>query len=153
MAWPGYSWPVFPCLPEAKIPATAHGFRDATTDGRQITGWFGGFGWNLAIATGTRGPDVLDVDQRGPAGNGYAAVAKLERAGLVDGEAAYVRTPAGGMHAYFTGSDQRNGRLPGQHLDFRSHGGFILARPPRSQASPTGSSRNPAAIAAWTGPR
>jgi Bifunctional DNA primase/polymerase, N-terminal len=36
--WPGYSWPVFPCLPEEKIPATAHGFRDATTDEQHITG-------------------------------------------------------------------------------------------------------------------
>ena len=30
--------------------------------------------WNLAIATGTPGPDVLDVDQHGPAGNGYPAL-------------------------------------------------------------------------------
>jgi hypothetical protein len=57
MAWPGYGWPVFPCLPGEKIPATAHGFRDATTDEQQITGWFGrGFAWNLAIATGAPAP-------------------------------------------------------------------------------------------------
>jgi hypothetical protein len=33
------------------------------------------------------------------------------------------------MHAYFAGSDQHNGRLPSHHLDFRSHGGYILAPP------------------------
>jgi Bifunctional DNA primase/polymerase, N-terminal len=132
-----HGWPVFPCLPGQKIPATQHGFRDATTDEHQITEWFGrGFTWNLAIATGAPGPDVLDVDQHGEAGNGYAAFAKLQRAGLVDGAAAYVRTPAGGMHAYFTGSNQHNGRLPSHHLDFRSQGGYILAPPSQIDGNP-----------------
>jgi hypothetical protein len=89
LAYARRGWAVFPCLPGQKIPATAHGFRDATTDEQQITEWFGrGFTWNLAIATGAPGPDVLDVDQHGPAGNGYPAFATLERAGLVDGAAA-----------------------------------------------------------------
>ncbi len=132
-----HGWPVFPCLPGQKIPATQHGYQDATTDEQQITEWFGrGFTWNLAIATGAPGPDVLDVDQHGPGGNGYAAFAKLERAGLVDGAAAYVRTPAGGMHAYFTGTHQHNGRLPAHHLDFRSHGGYILAPPSQVDGKP-----------------
>jgi hypothetical protein len=130
LAYARRGWPVFPCLPGQKIPATAHGFRDATTDEQEITNWFGrGPGWNLAIATGAPGPDVLDVDQHGPAGNGFTAFTRLRRAGLVDGAAAYVRTPAGGMHAYFTGSDQHNGRLPSHHLDFRSAGGYIVAPP------------------------
>jgi hypothetical protein len=130
LAYARSGWPVFPCLPGQKIPATAHGFRDATIDEQQISAWFGhGQRWNLAIATGTPGPDVLDVDQHGPAGNGYLAFGRLRRAGLVDGAAAYVRTPAGGMHAYFSGSDQHNGRLPRHHLDFRAHGGYILAPP------------------------
>src|SRR5258708_39019591 len=77
-------WPVFPCVPGQKIPATRHGFRDATTDEKQITAWFGRrFGWNLAIATGAPGPDVLDVDEHGPAGNGFAAFTRLPRAGLL----------------------------------------------------------------------
>ena len=88
---------------------------------QQITGWFGRHpDWNLAIATGAPGPDVLDVDQHGPAGNGYPAFRRLRDAGLLDGAAIYVRTPSGGLHAYFTGSHQRNGHLPAHHLDFRS---------------------------------
>ena len=117
LAYARSGWPVFPCQPGAKVPATAHGFRDATTDPVQITSWFGrGFGWNLAIATGAPGPDVLDIDQHGPAGNGYPAFTQLQQAGLVNGAAAYVRTPAGGMHAYFTGSHQHNGHLASHHL-------------------------------------
>jgi hypothetical protein len=130
LAYAARSWPVFPCHVGKKTPATAHGYRDATTDPEQITTWFTrNPHWNLAIATGTPGPDVLDVDDHGPAGNGYAAFATLSRAGLLDSAAAYVRTPSGGLHAYFRGSDQHNGHLPAYHLDFRSRGGYVLALP------------------------
>jgi hypothetical protein len=123
-------WPVFPCQPGRKIPATRHGYLDATIDQQQITAWFGRHpAWNLAVATGTPGPDVLDVDQHGPAGNGFPALARLRAAGLLAGATAYIRTPSGGLHAYFTGSNQRNGHLPAHHLDFRSAGGYILAPP------------------------
>ena len=130
-------WPVLPCQPGQKTPATRHGYRDATTDPGQITAWFGRHpDWNLAIATGAPGPDVLDVDQHGEAGNGYAAFGQLRTAGLLDGASAYVRTPSGGLHAYFTGSDQRNGHLPGCHLDFRSQGGYVLTPPSRIDGKP-----------------
>jgi Bifunctional DNA primase/polymerase, N-terminal len=130
-------WPVFPCNVGQKTPATPHGYRDATTDPEQITTWFTRNPlWNLAVATGAPGPDVLDVDEHGPAGNGYAAFATLSKAGLVDGAAAYVRTPSGGLHAYFRGSDQRNGHLPAHHLDFRSRGGYVLAPPSRVDSKP-----------------
>jgi hypothetical protein len=137
LAFAARGWPVLPCLPGEKIPATAHGYRDATTDERQITVWFASHpDWNLAIATGTPGPDVLDVDDHGPAGNGYPAFRRLKDAGLLDGAAAYVRTPSGGLHAYFTGSRQRNGHLPAHHLDFRSAGGYVLTPPSRIDGQP-----------------
>ena len=137
LAYAHRGWPVFPCLPGQKIPATRHGYRDATTDQQQITAWFGRQrGWNLAIATGAPGPDVLDVDQHGPAGNGFTAFARLRAAGLLDGASCYVRTPSGGLHAYFTGSAQRNGHLPAQHLDFRSAGGYVLAPPSQVRGRP-----------------
>jgi Bifunctional DNA primase/polymerase, N-terminal len=130
LAYAARGWPVFPCMYGRKVPLTRHGFRDATTDPRRITAWFGRRpDWNLAIATGAPGPDVLDVDQHGQAGNGYAALARLRDAGLLDGATYYVRTPSGGLHAYFTGSDQRNGHLARHHLDFRSGGGYVLAPP------------------------
>ena len=130
LAYASRGWPVFPCMYGRKIPLTRHGFRDATTDERRITAWFASRpDWNLAIATGAPGPDVLDVDQHGPAGNGFAALARLRDTGLLDGATYYVRTPSGGLHAYFTGSDQRSGRLASHHLDFRATGGYVLAPP------------------------
>jgi hypothetical protein len=122
-------WPVFPCRPGEKVPVTKHGFLDATTDPDKITWW-----WsrnpdrNVAIATGAPGPDVLDVDVH-QEGNGFAALNRLHREGLLDGAAAYIRTPSGGLHAYFAGSEQGNGRLPRHHLDFRSKGGYVVAPP------------------------
>ena len=146
-------WPVFPCQPGQKIPATTHGYRDATTDPDQITAWFSRHpGRNLAIATGSPGPDVLDVDQHGQAGNGYPAFRQLQQAGLLDGAATYVRTPSGGLHAYFTGTTQHCGHLPDCHLDFRVRaGGYVLAPPsavgghPYRVLATTGQ-------APWTGP-
>jgi hypothetical protein len=124
-------WPVFPCHPGRKTPATARGYLDATTDEDQITAWFAGYpGRNLAVATGLPGPDVLDVD-RHPSGTGYPALAALLRAGLARGAAAWVRTPSGGAHGYYTGTGQRSGRLPAAHLDFRAAGGYVLVPPSR----------------------
>ena len=137
LAYAARGWPVFPCQAGQKIPATAHGHLDATTDPQQITTWFDRHpDWNLAIATGAPGPDVLDVDDHGPAGNGYAAFARLSKVGLLDGAARFVRTPSGGLHAYFTGSAQRNGHLPAHYLDFRSRGGYVLAPPSRVDGKP-----------------
>ena len=152
LAFAASGWPVLPCLPGQKMPATTHGYRDATTDPDQITAWFGRHpDRNLAIATGAPGPDVLDVDDHGPAGNGYPAFRQLQEAGLLDSATVYVRSPSGGLHAYFTGTTQHCGHLPAHHLDFRSAGGYVLTRPPRSAAALTSSSPSPAAAATWTG--
>src|ERR1700683_886551 len=78
--------PVFPCQPGTKRPSTRHGFLDATIDPSRIEYW-----WrrqpqaNLGIATGGPGPDVLDIDQHGPAGHGFTACLRLAEAGLLDG--------------------------------------------------------------------
>jgi hypothetical protein len=125
-----HGWPVFPCAPGEKVPVTRRGFLDASTDHERIAAW-----WksdpdrNVAIATGAPGPDVVDVDQHGEAGNGFAAWNRARRAGLVSRPQGIVRTPSGGMHAYFAGTDQRSGKITGQHLDFRARGGYVVAPP------------------------
>jgi hypothetical protein len=123
-------WPVFACIPGEKAPITPHGLLDATTDHAQVEKWFRrNPDRNVAIATGAPGPDVLDVDNHGEAGNGFAAFNRLKREGLVGQPRAIVRTPSGGFHAYMAGTDQRNGKITGQHLDYRAQGGYVVAPP------------------------
>ena len=136
LAFARLGWPVFPCKPGRKVPATIHGHLDATTDEEQIITWFARHpGRNLAVATGLPGPDVLDVDVH-PTGSGFAALNMLLRAGLARGAAAWLRTPHGGVHGYFAGSRQRSGHLPARHLDFRSAGGYVLVPPSRVDGRP-----------------
>jgi len=137
LAYAAAGWNVFPCKPGSKEPATRHGFQDATTDPGKISWWWRREpGANLAIATGKPGPDVLDVDQHGTAGNGFTALNRLKTAGLLEGVGAIVSTPSGGLHAYFTGTDQPSGRLPRYHLDLRARGGYILAPPSQVAGKP-----------------
>ena len=129
-------WPVFPCKPGSKEPATVHGFKDATVDPAVIRAWWSRLpAANVAIATGAPGPDVLDVDVK-PDGTGYPALNRLKRAGLLSGGTALVSTRNGGLHAYHAGTGQPSGRLPRHHLDFKAAGGYVLAPP--STVAPDG---------------
>jgi len=122
-------WPVFPCKPGRKVPNTEHGFLDATTDPGVIEAWWRRWPQaNIGIATGAPGPDVLDVDTR-PEGSGFAALNQVRRAGLLTGALALVRTRSGGLHLYFTGTDQGCRKLIGQFLDFKAAGGYVIAPP------------------------
>jgi len=145
-------WPVFPVRPDADpcpdpddcpckrplIPKRdgGNGFKDATTDPTQIRAWWRRWpGAGIGIATGAPGPDVLDVDRRS-GGDGFAAFNRLKRVGMLAGAGALVRTRSGGLHAYFTGTGQRCGRLPAHHLDFKAAGGYVLAPPSRVHGKP-----------------
>jgi Bifunctional DNA primase/polymerase, N-terminal len=147
LAYAAAGWPVFPCRPnsdqcpapdrcQCKAPVTVNGFKDATTDPAVIGAWW--VRWptaNVAIATGTPGPDVLDVDVK-PDGNGFAALNRLKRAGLLTGAARLVRTRSGGIHVYYAGTTQRGGSLPRHRLDFKAAGGYVLAPPSHVHGKP-----------------
>lgn len=127
--------PVFPCAPGEKRPLTAHGFHDATTDLATVARWW--TKWplaNLGIPTGApSGIDVVDVDVHAH-GSGFEAFQRALRAGIVSGWAWQVRTPSGGLHAYFLrwhDQKQRSWQLPGHHVDFRGDGGYVIAPPSR----------------------
>src|SRR5260221_8970989 len=97
LAYARAGWPVFPLLAGEKRPATEHGFLDATTEPQRIVAWFAGRPSNVGIATGSPGPDVLDIDRHGDA-SGYPALRRLQHAGLTGKPLAVVRTPRGGAH-------------------------------------------------------
>jgi len=130
-------WPVFPCQPGLKVPVTRHGYLDASTDPGQVREWFARHpDRNLAVATGAPGPDVLDIDYRGPDAHGFGGLARLRMAGLLSGATVRVRTPSGGAHLYFAGSEQRSAHLPASHVDFLAAGGYALMPPSRVSGRP-----------------
>jgi hypothetical protein len=129
--------PVLPCLPGGKRPITAHGLHDATIDPRQIARWWGRWpGANIGIPTGSVGGiDVVDIDVR-PSGSGFTALHQARTAELVDGWAAVIRTPTGGLHLYYVtdrSRPQRCWQAASAHVDFRGVGGYVVA-PPSSTA-------------------
>lgn len=126
--------PVFPCVDGEKRPITKHGFLDATTDPLTVRRWWSHWpGANIGIPTGSRsGIDVVDVDVHGAPGP--AAFRRAEAAGLVGGWVATVRTPSGGMHAYFpchSDRHQPSWQAASAGIDFRGTGGYVIAPPSR----------------------
>jgi hypothetical protein len=125
--------PVFPCVPGGKSPLTHEGFHEATTNLRRIRSWWR---WmpaaNIGVPTGNAsGVEVVDVDQKAT-GSGFGAFERARQAGLVDGWAALVRTPSGGMHAYYPadpGRRQASWEAAKAHVDFRGTGGYVIVPP------------------------
>ena len=151
-------WPVFPCRPGGKEPAIpsahpqgdpsrtsctgqcgrdGHGFHDATDRHGQIQAWWKAYpGANVAIRTGHPGPDVLDVDNHGQDANGFAGYNQLKREGLTGTPRAIIQTPHDGLHSYYKGTEQPNGRLRAAHIDFRGQGGYVVAPPSKVDGKP-----------------
>lgn len=131
--------PVFPCVPGGKAPLTRHGFHDATTDPRRIRSWWRWMpGANIGIPTGNAsGIEVVDVDRKAT-GSGFPAFQRGRDAGLLDGWAVLVRTPSGGMHAYYPADPDRpqpSWEAAGAHLDFRGAGGYVIVPPSAIEVS------------------
>ncbi|MET8520827.1 bifunctional DNA primase/polymerase [Nocardioides sp. NPDC004968] len=136
--------PVFPCASGGKEPLTAHGFHSASNEPRQVHQWWSRMPQaNIGIPTGSAsGLVVVDVDvHRG--GDGFRAFSRVTEMGLTQRWAWLVRTPSGGMHAYFAatpGVEQPCWSVPSRHIDFRGDGGYIVA-PPSAVANPDGITR------------
>lgn len=133
--------PVFPSVPGGKQPLTPNGFHDATSSARMVSYW-----WrrnpdaNIGLPTGARtGIVVVDVDVHNGS-SGYAAFDRARGAGLAEDWTWLVRTPSGGLHAYFAatpGLEQRNWTCPAAHIDFRGDGGYVVAPPSRIRVDGT----------------
>ncbi len=128
---------VFPCQPGGKAPLTQRGFLDASRDVRQVAAWWRR--WpeaNIGLPTGAvSGVDVVDIDVH-EGGTGFAGFERARQAGLVASWAWLVRTPSGGVHAYYPhGSEQRSWSLGTAHVDFRGEGGYVVAAPSRVRST------------------
>lgn len=131
--------PVFPCVVGGKQPLTPNGFHDASTSAQAVDAW-----WtrnpdaNIGLPTGAvSGVFVVDVDVR-RGGNGFAAFERACATHLADGWGWLVRTPSGGLHAYYPPSGeagQRSWQAPTAHIDFRGDGGYVIVPPSRLQAA------------------
>lgn len=125
--------PVFPCVPDGKRPLVEHGFHDATTESRQVGSWWRRWpAANIGVPTGSAsGVEVVDVDRKA-AGSGFAAFGRARRAGLAGGWLALVRTPSGGMHAYYPADPDRpqpSWQAARARVDFRGEGGYVVVPP------------------------
>ncbi len=120
--------PVFPCVPNGKLPAIARGFHAATTNPETIKRHWRVSDRNIGIPTGSvSGFWVLDID--GDEGEASIRALEAERGRLPPTRE--VLTGGGGRHLWFkyTGPIQSTtGRIaPG--VDTRADGGYVIVPP------------------------
>lgn len=122
---------VMPLRPRAKVPATEHGCKDATTDEDTIRNWW--TLWpraNIGIATG-EGLVVVDIDNDKDKGKtGSDSLRTWERAHGELPETVTCLTGSGGVHLYYWSPEQyRNAASLLPDVDIRADGGYVVAPP------------------------
>ncbi|MGZ0213399.1 MAG: bifunctional DNA primase/polymerase [Actinomycetales bacterium] len=125
--------PVFPCTAGGKRPAVAGGFLSASSEPESVHRWWAAMpSANIGMPTGAAtGLVVVDVDVHSSV-NGYDALDGAQRAGLLEGWEAAVRTPSGGLHLFFPAdrnSEQRSWQSARTGIDFRGDGGYVIVPP------------------------
>ena len=125
--WAELGFAIFPIHPNSKHPATDHGFKDATTDARQIDAWWGeeNPNYNIGTSPGHSGMAVLDTDP--PLGEQTLLELELEHGALPD--TYKVKTPRGGFHRWFKGEIPSSTSKLGPKVDTRGVGGYVLLPP------------------------
>lgn len=122
---------VFPLVEGAKNPATAKGFKNASTDEKAIRSWWGkNPNYNIGIACGN-GTLVIDLDVDEAKGeDGTATLRKWEGEHGKLPETATAVTGRGGMHMlYHIDGEARCSANPKLGVDVRGDGGYIVAPP------------------------
>lgn len=133
-------FPVFPCreksetvngrIRKEKSPATRYGFKDATTNEKQIRSWWSRRPYALVgMPTGqASGFAVLDLDRHTEESDGILALAEMGHKPS-DLTPLRARTANGGLHLYFKhvdGVTNKDRHLP-KGIDVRAEGGFVIA--------------------------
>ena len=136
LSYAARGWAVCPLKPRDKVPASAHGLKDATTDPARIREWWSRMPRaNVGIATGSRsgGIIVLDFDVDDETGeDGLATLREWELANGELPETVCSETGRGGMHAIYRTDEPegvRNSTNAAKGVDVRGEGGYIVAPP------------------------
>ena len=121
-------WPVLPLVPNRKVPATAHGVHDATTDEERIRKWWTeNPAYNVGIAAGKEsGLVVFDVDPRNGGLDGWDDWKKL--AGPHEDGATQL-TAGGGYHYLALYDPAITSCKLEQGVDLLSDGKYFVAYP------------------------
>lgn len=109
--------PVFPCIPNSKVPAVPGAYKAATTDLAQIDRlWTENPNYNVAFSPESVGWCVVDIDEESAPPEPWP-------------DTYTVATPSGGRHLYFEGSLPGTVKklLPG--IDTRGRGSYVLMPP------------------------
>ena len=136
MFYAGKGWSVFPCKADKK-PLTPNGFKDASTDPKQIAKWQKKHpNANWAIATGSvSGVFVVDADLKHGGRTAWVDICKEHDPFTT----LVAQSGGGGLHSYFRypngGRKIKSGTgvlAPG--IDIRGDGGYIIVPPSITQA-------------------
>jgi hypothetical protein len=142
-------WPIFPCKPGQKAPASRHGVKDATLDTERIANW-----WNrhpesnIGLATGApSGLWIVDID----GDEGLDAFCELGHG--VPGTLT-AHTPSGGYHLAFhdPGGLGNTASKIAPKVDTRGTGGYIVVSPsvhPNGGWYRWGAKQDPEAVPGW----
>ena len=130
LEYAAWGWPVLPLIPGGKIPATAHGVHDATTDQERIRQW-----WtanpqaNIGIAAGQRsGLMVLDVD---PRNGGDDSWSRLVASNGQPPDTPQALTAGGGEHFLFRYDPAIRSAKVADGVDLLADGRYFVAYPSR----------------------
>ena len=110
-----------------------NGLKDRTTDLALVDKWWGQGDWNLAVVPEDLGCFVVDIDMKH--GNNGLEVwqALCAEHGWTATCSCVVRTPSGGWHLYFRGSQANSVGTPkrglGPGIDIRGREGYALVPP------------------------
>lgn len=125
-------WAVFPLKPGSKIPATPHGFKDATLDAEQIDKWWNqNPAYNIGISAGHSGLVIIDLDEDNTKGkHGIQTLQQWEQMWGSLPVTVRCKTPRGGQHLYYrTEEDIKCSTELYPGIDVRAAGGYVVAPP------------------------
>jgi len=128
LRYASWGWAVLPIQPNSKLPASAHGVKDASTDPVQIRQWFEGRDdLNLAVAAGRASNlTVFDVDPRN-SGDASWATWLVMHGGHNDGP--HQLTAGGGSHFLAQYDPTWRSSKLAQGVDLLSDGRYFLVYP------------------------